>query len=477
MNQIILECVEDARTESEIDVLLAIGEGYSKILTIANENDFKDLDTVMESFGIFMEADSDSNSSGQKNASSIKTLFTKIINFVKETFKRISGVFKKKFINNKSNIYLVGNILRIMDALEKVEQPNKPKPVNEYNSTEFSDEDIYQEGLFGSSEKREKTKREIDKTKIALKLKLDTYRKEMNMKELTLSDIKAIVDVVTDGLSKEEFKKLKTAINSFKKDVYPQFDEGVIRNAAMLLEMSDGLGKMRHKMDEIMKPGYLSKLGPKANAKEDQKVKKNIDKQINKVGVDKVNQDLKLIETFAETFGKALNYVSKRDNFTVANCKRIVYGGHPIKQGLAATADCLFGIFHRTLKIIPDIDRYGDMLYETHEALQEYVEKDERIRNAMDIQMNKTIKALMFVLDSIKEETYGWEDDPFNKQSYGSFNIFTLNAGGPFTIAYKLIMTALTKDPSWMGMPGDISPVDLGFMGVARALKPTQKKK
>ena len=145
MNQIILECVEDARVESEIDVLLAIGEGYSKILTIASENDFKNMDTVMESFGIFMEADSDNNSSGQKNTSSIKTLFTKIINFVKETFKKISGVFKKKFINNKSNIYLVGNILRIMDALEKVEQPNKPKPVNEYNSTEFSDEDIYQE--------------------------------------------------------------------------------------------------------------------------------------------------------------------------------------------------------------------------------------------------------------------------------------------------------------------------------------------
>ena len=182
MNQIILEYVEDARVESEIDVLLAIGEGYSKILTIASENDFKNMDTVMESFGIFMEADSDNNSSGQKNASSIKTLFTKIINFVKETFKKISGVFKKKFINNKSNIYLVGNILRIMDALEKVEQPNKPKPVNEYNSTEFSDEDIYQEGLFGSSEKREKTKREIDKTKMALKLKLSTYRKEMNMK-------------------------------------------------------------------------------------------------------------------------------------------------------------------------------------------------------------------------------------------------------------------------------------------------------
>ena len=61
MNQIILEYVEDARVESEIDVLLAIGEGYSKILTIANENGFENLDAIMESFGIFMESDSSSD--------------------------------------------------------------------------------------------------------------------------------------------------------------------------------------------------------------------------------------------------------------------------------------------------------------------------------------------------------------------------------------------------------------------------------
>ena len=451
MNQIILEYVEDARVESEIDVLLAIGEGYSKILTIANENGFENLDTIMESFGIFMESDSssDDNSSGNKTTSSIKALFTKIINFIKEAFRKISGVFKRRFVDNKKNIYLAGNVLRIMDALEKVEQPNKPNPVNEYDSSDiFSDEDIYQEGLFKPS----KAKREADKTAMAFRLKR-TYAKEMNL------------------------KKLKTAIKSFKKDTWPQFDEGVIRNAAMLLEMSNSLGKIRSKMDEMTKPGYLSKLGSRANAEEDKKVQKNIDRQISKNGIDKVEQDLKLIENFAETFGKALNYISKRDNFSVANCKRIVYGGHPIKQGLASTADCLFGIFNRTSKILPDINKYGELLYDAHETLSDYVKKDERIRNTMNIKMNKVINKLMFVLDAIKEETYGWEDDPFNKQSYGSFNIFTLNAGGPFTIAYKLIMTALTKDPSWMGMPGDISPVDLGFMGVARALKPTQKKK
>ena len=144
MNQIILEYVEDARVESEIDVLLAIGEGYSKILTIANENGFENLDTIMESFGIFMESDSssDDNSSGNKTTSSIKALFAKIINFIKEAFRKISGVFKRRFVDNKKNIYLAGNVLRIMDALEKVEQPNKPNPVNEYDSSDiFSDED------------------------------------------------------------------------------------------------------------------------------------------------------------------------------------------------------------------------------------------------------------------------------------------------------------------------------------------------
>ena len=474
MNQIILEYVEDARAESEIDVLLAIGEGYSKILTIANENGFENLDTIMESFGIFMESDSssDDNSSGNKTTSSIKALFTKIINFIKEAFRKISGVFKRRFVDNKKNIYLAGNVLRIMDALEKVEQPNRPNPVNEYDSSDiFSDEDIYQEGLFKPS----KAKREADKTAMAFRLKR-TYAKEMNLKELTMSDIKGIVDAVTNNLSKEEFKKLKTAIKSFKEDTWPQFDEGVIRNAAMLLEMSNSLGKIRSKMDEMTKPGYLSKLGSRANAEEDKKVQKNIDRQISKNGIDKVEQDLKLIENFAETFGKALNYISKRDNFSVANCKRIVYGGHPIKQGLASTADCLFGIFNRTSKILPDINKYGELLYDAHESLSDYVKKDERIRNTMNIKMNKVINKLMFVLDAIKEETYGWEDDPFNKQSYGGFNIYTLNAGGPFTIAYKLIMVALTKDPSWMGTPGDITPDTLVAMGVAKALKPTSRK-
>ena len=87
---------------------------------------------------------------------------------------------------------------------------------------------------------------------------------------------------------RKEFKKLKTAIKSFKKDTWPQFDEGVIRNAAMLLEMSNSLGKIRSKMDEMTKPGYLSKLGSRANAEEDRKVQKNIDRQISKNGIDKV---------------------------------------------------------------------------------------------------------------------------------------------------------------------------------------------
>lgn len=465
----ILENIDDMRHSSEIDVLISIGESYSKILSIMEGNDCVDIDVVMESFMIFAESnDTNKDSSVLSN---IKTLFSKVINYIKSTFKKLGDIFKRKFTSNQKNVYTVSNILKIIDQLENAKQPNKPANVNEY-TTDDIDENVYQEGI---ADTISKAKRSHDQKEMAKKIRKQ-LRKDINAKYLTNKEVRQIVESVTNELSKEEFKKLQAAIKAFKKEQFPSFEEGVIRNLTMIITTANSMNSMRKKTDEMMKPGYFGKISDQKKVNIDTTVQNNIDKKLNRDILAKVDKDLKLVQKFAETLGASLNNISKRDNFSYQNCKRIVYGGHPIKYGFVATADCLINIIKRASIITPQLSSYGNALYDAHHAFADYVELDEETRKDMNIKLNKTVKMLLFALDSIKEETYGWEDDPFNRESYGNFNMFTMGAGGPFTVMTNIIMLALTKDPTYVAFQDAAGIGGVVGMYVANKLKPTPRK-
>lgn len=465
----ILESIDDLRFQSEIDVLISIGESYQKALDIFMTGD-SDQIIVLESVGIFSES----------TGSSIVELFNKIFNFFKAAFSRFSNFIKKKFVNREKDLIFNINMLRIMEQLKTATK------VTQEAASDEMDEDLYQEGLFSSTpserlardaqrhlkdEKKEAQKQLKSQQKMSKVLRKQ-YKRQDFYRELSEQEILDVVKQVTANLSTDEFNKLKnTLINAENQDI-KKIEQDTMHNLMFLYNLSEYMGKTKPKLESIGK-GYMTDER-KSSMKD--KVENNLEKSAQKHGNAKLKEDLKLLQEMADTLGKTLNQMSRRDNFSYDNLKSMVYGGRPVKSIFGSVANCLFGIIKNGKEILPRLSTYGDILYSAHHQLADYVEKDEETRKEMGLEVNKTIKAVMFILDNIKEETYGWDDDFFfNKQSYGNGDIAALSYGGPFTICMGIIMFALTKDASSIPSPDAASPIDVAFMAGSRALRNNYK--
>jgi len=486
----IIDDIDNAVSSSEIDVLIAIGESYQKLLDMM---EYTDLDeSIIQETCLFMEAD-DSNTNNDSK-SSIKAVFNKIIDFIKTAFSKISDIFRKKFIKNKESMTIVANMFTIMDSVKHVKQP-KPTKESYYGD---EDDEVVQEGLFNKTpqekladqarknikaENKQKATEEkkLSKEKAKLNKALSKeYKSAIRKRQLTKNDIKAISEHIANVLTPEEFKNLQNAISQFEKGQLERISKDTIKNVLLIDTLSKHLMEINEVADRILKPGYIS--GHSDNVrylnKKDMKVVENINKQTEKSSRVKVEKDLKLMRKFAETLGKELNELSKTDNFSYENLKRMMYGGNTFGTMLASTANCLWNIGKRAPKLVTDLSKHGEKLYIAHHMLDDYMIEDDALRKELGVELNKTMKILKtVVLDNIKEETYGWQDDEaFNDKSYRDQNLTTLCLGGPITLSFKLIMLAITRDPSALGVPGDVGPVDLALMGVARSLNPTGVK-
>ena len=403
----ILNEIDSNNNESEIAVMMAICESYTKLANIISNTDH----IVQES--------------SDNTHNSIKDFISKIYNFCKSVINKITNYFKK-ILNKKKELTYVVNSLRILEYIKTMKRDK-----------------VTQEAFLNSkdNERNEALKRVNDKKKVAKSINKDIKRNEKKVAkdikktfnknnlyyDLSVNDIKEIVNHVTSDMTDDEFDKLKKLINDTEikmNDVSPKFK----KKLKQIIDMSDYIDHTNKTLANVKTDFNIAKKGAQ--------------------NPQKVEHDLGVLKNVAESFGKTLNDMSNTAIFDFDNIKNIAYGGHPIKSSLGAVANWIAGCLKNIPELLKNATEYERRLYDTHHIMTDYFENDIEQRKELGIKTNKMLSGTIMLLDNIKEETYGWQDDVFyNLQSYGQGNGMTLMLGGPFTTLFKAINYLLTKDP------------------------------
>ena len=497
MNTGILEYVDDVAFKSEIDVLIAITESYRKALNIIASEDYSD-EIIQESFHIYME---------DGEAFSIRALFKKIINFFKSICAKLKSIVSRCFDSNKRKYIQTYNALMIVNELGRIFSNNI---VNEWLSDEISDE-VFQEALFDRKSSQEKEEEEYMKGQVAREKELDQNMatKEKNLEKnaklneaelrktvasirkqvycddkftrlLNKQDVERIVKVACLGASKEELKKLRDAINQIKTTGnFEGIDKKMFDTLKMTINVGESFGKMKEVDRHHIKPNIVISND----------VKKAADKNISRDNTEKtVMHDLSLLEKFADTFGSALNQLAGRDYFSEENLKALMYGPQKIIT-IPATAggfvlSTVTNLLTKTAyalatfnpkEIYYDITEFGKRMDAVDEEFNKFADDDTKLRKEYGVKLNKTATALRYgVLDNVKEETYRWEDCPFNTLTYGQGNMTTAIAGGPITLTVILVGMIFFHRQLEDFYPG---PGLLGMLGLAKLLNPGRSGK
>lgn len=460
-----VDAIDTTIMESEINVLISIGQSYQKALSIIESIDDDKNDIVKESYSIFQEGLTDS----------IKGIFSNLFNFFKKIFQNVKNMMLKIF-SDKRLIY-TANILRIS---EQVEMIGKSKFVKE----SYSDNgDIYQEGLINKTpqeklmatakkareenikeqKKAHKEEETIAKQKAKTILK-DTdiskylpkgFNKNTLYRELSENEIINIAEFIAKVAPTSEFDQCVSSIRRIMNESKPSM--GIIKKIRLYMTIGQIFAEERfvRAFQELSTITPLRKVNANvsmqfANANNDinNKAEEKI-KYLKETDSDKLEKDLDLIQKFCDTLGKAFNDTSGVSSFEYDKLKNAMYGGRPVKSLLSLLANQFVGMVHNIPAIVKNIDTINTYLYTAHHNFAAIYDEDVNIRKELKIKTNKTMQMAMITLDNIKEETYGWTDDQsYNHQTYAHGNPLTFIMGGPFTASVKIIQFVITKDNS-----------------------------
>lgn len=496
IQSIILESVNEASLESEINVLSSITESYCKALSILEACDYNET-IVQESFNMFMEATDENGNT----VSSIKNLFKRVIDFFKSALNKIKNLISKVFNKNKKIYKTSYNFFLIIDKFNRV---FSTKNFNEYVSGNI-DEDVFMEGLFSKdneavkemkqhdkeNEKREKDiikrnnqiEKDLEKRSInATKLKKNEdkeYRKQveglvrqlrrsfkpdMFVNDLSRNDIRNIVNVTLLGTTKEELVKLKNAVKQITEGKMENIDQQLFKSLEMVT-----CSAYREGMKKFDKHNPLDDDIAVSDSPSSMTTKQRM--------------DLALWDEFVKTFGQELNRIANRKVFSVNQMNDLINDGNKVfgtvKTVALFTGSAVFNLVTRCAfalsmfnpkKIIQDIQQCGMRLNKMHDEFYQYAEEDTKLRKELGIHLNKTMEVMKFgVIDNIAEETYRFTNCPFNTQSYNHGNTVTQIAGGPITLTYVLISMILFKRPLENFYP---SIATMTMMGLAKNMTP-----
>ena len=460
LDEIILEQVSNTIEQSEVDVLIAIGESYCKYLSAISCSN--DLTLIQEAEMIFVEDGESKKSAIDK----IKEIFIKVASYIKAAFKKIRDFIKKKFTKYTGQVYGTINLLAFADAIIKA---NPDTIVTEYEVYEEAVDDGRKEALKHLEEKKASVKKELKDVKSSEKSVSKGLKKyyvhDVNRRILSSSDINDLVDALKSQMSKKDFVKLQHELTRVTRDNKPAMSKFVERNLGMMNNLYDNMTKAARTEQEFITQMELQ-------WKSDVRGEKDIEMR------------LELVQKFADTLGKVLDDLNGTKNFTYDKMVNDLYGTGSVNSGLFIEIIVAFkNILKNAPKVVTKLDEVvnktnnaGEMLYKAHKEFDNAVFEDELKRKELGLKANHAIKGILFALDQIKEESYGYTDDElFNKKAYDDNNVLASFLGGPFSIILKTISVAI-KGPIGLGVGvGDVL-MYIGSRSTAKNMNPSSTK-
>lgn len=446
MNDIIMESVSDAIEESEIDVLLAIGESYCKYISLLNN--FEDDQIIqemaspllfMEDFGENVNHDKDYSREGVINK--IKIFFRNVFNYIKKGLSKVVSFFTKKFDIYRSKVIGTINICNLANRIVKSNYV-----VTESFIQEEMDSATYKELIKQANEKKAAVKRELNESEkghVKHILKSE-YVDALNKRILTDHELDEFVKVFQEMSSKEDYEKLKMNLDSIQKNNSSDFENIMKVQQGMLDSITKQLDQIRDSetkfIDDWMREEKTEKMGEK-----------------------EIEMRLELIEKFSNSLGSLFNEIFKTDTFSKGNIEKLFFGQggsfnsfEAVSNGLKYAMNAIIKVKTGSKTLIKSLDAYGDKLYRSHIDFDDAVFENEMKRKELGMKTDKTIKLILFSLDQIKEESYGYTDDKlFNKRSYDFFNPVSAYLGGPFTMIMKTVVTFIAGPLSLVPGPSD----------------------
>lgn len=466
MNTELFQMIDEVTDQAEINVLIAIGESYSKMLEIADAVEDED---VIQEFAIFMEA---------SKLDGLKNLFIKAANFIKAGFNKITSMIEKRMVKDKRCLIMLGNMMLVANVLD-----GKPKKITESYVDNDSD-DIYQEGLFKKTENEKKynelVRAENKREKLFGKSLKKLVNDDIYHRRLSKEEINELVDILSTTMKQSDWNKFRDDIVKVSQSDGGQFAKDTFQNLAFIKYLSNDLKQLKY-------------------IREKAEIDRGVENAKEKFGETRVKMDIKLVEEFQNTLGNTFNKIAKTKTFSTHQCMSILYGDNRFKSLLKTLGQALFDLVEavpKTIKevkaesnnifdfmmrtpnkIIDDIGAAGGQLYNAQHNFKDYMTRDKWSRDEANISLNKTVEGVMFALDNLKEETWGYQDDyVFNYQAYSNGNLVALNMGGPITMAVRLLFIlghAIAGDPNYiqtMSAPGEIGVGDILLSSQARLL-------
>ena len=455
-----MEQVADVTEQSEIDVLIAIGESYSKYLDILCYAD----DSLIQESCVFMEDGESSNNIITK----IKNVFIKAVQYIKAAISKIVGFIKKKFVKYTAAVNSTYNVAMIAAAIYEINPDEVVKESADVYVEALTPEEVERkEALRRAEAKKQQVKKDLQSNSRAAKdiykgLKKN-YAADINRRLLTNSEIKEIANEVKRTSTKEELVKFKKELESILNKEKDTFSKNLARNEAMINNMRDTFVSINKATQEAAQQA-------------------NVAKKVDKLGAEDVMMRLDLMEKFSKTMGSVLNDLGKTEAFTYENLVNDFYGEADVSGMLSRLSNRVKALADKIPEtqarmeaasrnsaaqissLLDGIGEHGADLYKAHKEFDDAVFADEMKRKDLGMKANKSVKSILFALDQIKEESYGYTDDKlFNKLAYDSNNPLASILGGPFTIVFTAVKTIITG-PAALAL----GPMDAAMYGAFR---------
>ena len=422
LDEMILEYVSDVTEQSEVDLLLAIGESYCKYFSMLCNTD--NIHIVQETF-VFLE----DGETSENIITKIKNVFLKAFDYIRTAFKKLSEFFKKKFVRYSATINNTTNLCNIIAALYESDSF-----VNEYDVIEeakMSPE--LTEALRREEAKKAAVKQQIKDLNSAKKdiyngLKKN-YASEMQRRLLSKDEVRDMVKTIRSNCSNDEFIKFRNEITSIVTSRKAEFEKSLNGNISMIENMYTSMVEANKAEQEFLQNWNLSEKSQKIGEKE-------------------LELRLELLQKFSSTLGNVLNEIGNTKAFSYDAMKNSLYGtGGSIPDILSTIGKEIAGILPKIISI-SKLGNMGERLYKAHKDFEDAVFEDDMKRKDLGLKTNKSIKAILFALNQIKEESYGYTDDKmFNKIAYDSDNVAAAviagYLGGPFTILFTTLRAIL----------------------------------
>ena len=440
----IFSIIDDTVNESELDVITSVVESYQKFIRIMDESDYNE--SIIQETVLFTEA-TDTSTDKKSITTSIKESFKKLFNAIRDGFVKIANKVKKVYATKKERFITVVNCLRLLDVLKNT----TVTPVTEgycdvvfggiyqeFNDIEFDDE-IVQEGISDSIRMHIADRRIAKEIKLQDKPVIDAlvtfYNSEIRHNVISKKDLTFLVRALAMTNSRDKMNAIKNALDQLNNSTaMTQFSEETIRNYKLATTLGDEL--ISRKAQEIER------------------------QMKDKMGAEEAKRRLDLIEKFSDTLGGAIDSIQGQNNLKKTNVANMLYGGENIAEKLknkATAFNDLCDFAWKTLTNLPNtcrnLEQIGAKLYEKHIDFDDAVFDDEQERKQLNMKADKLAQGFLYCANGLKEETYGYKDDWFNKDVFNMFNqgfkavpgsVAKWIIGGPVSFCMKVLGYLMT---------------------------------